>query len=773
LKNIYRISLFFILIHPLSIFSQNQDIKISGIVTDSVAGTPLVGTNILLYKDSLTLGELPYRGSVSNEYGFYVIPNLTNGTYYLIARYIGYKTVIRKIDIDISEITYRYDLKMTEENIELGEVVVEEKKSTAGLISTIDVSAELLKQLPSLSGEADLFKALQLLPGIKTASEISNGLYVRGGSPDQTLTLLDGVIIYNPAHLGNFASTFNSNALRDIRLIKGAFPAEYGGRLSSVLDLKLKSGTKERDKGTIGLGSINSHFELEGPLTENSTYMIAGRSMYYDFFQQSFDKNSIIPRYNFHDLNAKIYYPISENNILSISGMLSKDNIYSPDKKPKDANYKITWENIALSLNWIHINTKSLFSSTTLSYIDYQFESMIEDTSTAATASDYFSSSKLKDFSVKQDVELHWNPENTAKIGIDLTLHNYTLLYSNFFNELLETDPFAGTDLSSLEAALYAQNESQLTSRIKTNIGGRFYYFRDRRYFRFEPRVSASFAITDELFIKSAFAQAHQFLHLIVRNDIALPTDLWYPSTSVIEPSKSTQYVFGIDKYFANKEYLVTIESYYKSMKNLYEFVEAPKINPFESIEEQFTKGEGEAYGVEFFFNKGSGDLTGWIGYTLSWTKRQFNDLNLGRIFYPRYDRRHDVSIVAAYRLNNNLSVAATWIYSSGQNFTLPYGQYQFEDIGFRQNNVTSFNYVGRNAYQLPAYHKLDLNVTYKFNWLSLPFEAYLNIYNVYNRKNSFAQYVTLNGNNDENIPKSKQISLFPFIPTIGLNVKF
>jgi hypothetical protein len=763
--------LFLILIAGVNSSAQIREIKISGIITDSIAGIPLVGTNILLYKDSISLNQPAYRGSATNEYGFYVITNLTPGTYFLIARYIGYKTLIRQINIQISDSTFRYDIKMTAEDIKLDEIVVQDKKVTEGLISTIDVSPELLKQLPSLSGEVDLFRALQLLPGIKSASEISNGIYIRGSSPDQTLTLLDGVIIYNPTHLGNFASTFNSNALRDIRLIKGAFPAEYGGRLSSVLDLKLRSGTKEKNKGTIGLGTINSHFGFEGPLENNATYMVAGRSMYYDLFQKNFDKESSVPRYNFYDLNTKIYYPVSNNSIFSISGLLSEDEIYSPDNS-KEANYNINWRNIALSLNWIQINSRSLFSSTTLSYIDYDFISIIEDSSTAATSSDYFSSSKLTDLFLKHDVELHWNPENTTKIGIDLAFHNYNLSYSDFYSTLIETDPFTGTDVNSIEAALYIQNESQLTSRLKTNLGGRFYYFNDRKYFRFEPRASVSFAILDDFFIKGAYAEAHQFLHLIVRNDIALPTDLWYPSTNTIEPAKSTQYVFGVDKYFLNKEYLVSVESYYKRMKNLYEFVESPTISPFESIENEFTKGEGESYGVEVFFNKGLGELTGCIGYNLSWTRRQFDDLNLGRIFYPRYDRRHDFSIVAAYKMSANFSLAATWVYSSGQNFTLPNGQYVFGNIGPNSINNVKFNYVGRNEYRLPAYHKLDLNAAYKFIWLELPFEVYINIYNLYNRKNSFAQYVTYNESNEQK-PVTRQIALFPFIPTIGLNVKF
>ncbi len=772
MKKLLPVILLLSLITVINSFPQTGKIKISGIITDSTTGIPLAGTNILLYKDSLQLGKQASRGLVSNDYGFYVITELTDGIYYLIARYIGYKTLIRQINIEKKDSTLHYDIKMSIEKINLDEVIVHGKKINEESISTIDVSPELLKQLPSLSGEIDLFKALQLLPGIKIASEISNGLYIRGGSPDQTLTLLDGVIIYNPAHLGNFASTFNSNALRSIKLIKGAFPAEYGGRLSSVLDLKLRSGTKEKNKGILGIGTINSHFELEGPLEKNATYMVAGRTMYYDLFQKNFDKNSSVPRYNFHDLNAKIYYPASNNNIFSISGLLSEDKIYSPDNA-KEADYNINWRNIALSFQWIQLNTRSLFSSTTLSYINYDFKSIIEDSSTAATASDYFSSSKLTDLSLKQDLELHRDPENTAKVGIDIAFHNYNLSYSDFYSPLIEIDPFTGTDINSIEAALYVQNESQLTSSLKTNLGGRFYYFKDKKYFNFEPRVSASFAVTNELFLKGAYSEAHQFLHLIVRNDIALPTDLWYPSTSKIEPCKSIQYVFAIDKYFSDKAYLVSIESYYKRMKNLYEFVEAPKINPFESIEDQFTKGEGESYGVEVFLNKGSGNLTGWIGYTLSWTRRHFDDLNLGRIFYPRYDRRHDISVVVTYKLFDDLSIAATWVYSTGQNFTLPNGQYNYSDIGLNNNNHIRFNYTGRNNYKLPDYHKLDLNATYKFLWLDLPFEAYINIYNVYNRENPFAQYITYNRNDSGSQPVTKQINLFPFIPTIGLNVKF
>jgi hypothetical protein len=453
--------------------------------------------------------------------------------------------------------------------------------------------------------------------------------------------------------------------------------------------------------------------------------------------------------------------------------LLSNDRLYSPPSSDI-ADYDIRWENIALSLTWIQISSKSLFLTNSISYIDYSFESIIKDSSSSVTSSDYFSSSNLVDLVLRQNVELYWHEDHVAKLGVDMAFHYYDLIHSDFFDEALKSDPYTGSDINSLEASLYFQNESQFTARIKTNIGGRLYYFKSSKYFGFEPRISASYAFTDELFIKGAYAEAHQFLHLIVRNDITLPTDLWYPSTSNIQPSKSFQYVLGLDKYFSGQEYLVSLEGYYKSMKNLYQFIEAPKLNPFDdTIEEQFTKGEGEAYGLEFFFNKGTGDLTGWIGYTLSWTRRQFDEINLGRIFYPRYDRRHDISFVAVYKVDDNLNLGATWVYSSGAALTLPTGQYQFSDIGLTSPEEIKYNITSTNAYKLRSYHKLDLTGTYKFNWLALPFEAYLNIYNVYNRKNPFARYVSYRKEGEEKIPELKEITLFPFIPTIGINVRF
>jgi len=525
--------------------AQTGDYSISGFVTDAVTGEALVGTNILIYKDSLNFEQQPLSGAATNRFGYYAIPELLTGKHIMIIRYLGYKTSIKEVTVTGNTLNYNYSLELYPADIELEEVVVEGERKDKPITSTIDIPPELLAKLPTLSGEVDLFKSLEMLPGVNRASEISSGLYVRGGSPDQTLTLVDGVIVYNPAHLGNIASTFNSNALSEVRLIKGAFPAEYGGRLSSVLDIKLRSGTKEKDIGTVGVGLINSFAAFEGPLGSNSTYMISGRFMYYDFLQSKLNKSSTIPRYNFFDLNAKINYVLSESNIISISGLYSHDHAYSPPTAT-DTDYDIEWQNINLSLNWLQVNTSSLLLNSIISFIKYKFSSKIGVNPTAVTSYTYFSNPDLTDLYIRQNAELRWHQDHTLKLGFDLALHNYDLLYSDAYNEALEKDPYAGKDITSIEASLYFQNESQLTSELKTNLGGRVYYFANQKYLRFEPRISASYSFTPNFILKGAFAVAHQFLHLIVRNDITLPTDLWYPSTKQIQPGNQHNMYSGL-----------------------------------------------------------------------------------------------------------------------------------------------------------------------------------------------------------------------------------
>ncbi len=774
LLNLILLVTAFLLFSSPDFIAQQKDFNVSGFITDLVTGEELIGTNILIYKDSIDFDAPPLTGTSANRYGFYVVPSLDEGTYIFIFRHIGYKTLIKEINFE-GDSTYQIlSIEMQQEDIKLEEVVIEGKKIEKNVTSLIDISPELLSKLPSISGEVDLFKSLEMLPGVNKASDLSSGLYIRGGSPDQTLTLLDGVVVYNPAHLGNIASTFNTNALSDVKLIKGAFPAEYGGRLSGVLDIKLRSGTKEKGKGIIGIGLINSFAFLEGPLDEYGTYMISGRGMYYDLFQKNFRTSNNAPRYNFFDLTAKLSFFTSKNTVISVSALFNQDHAYSPSSVT-DTDYDIDWKNINVSLHWQQVNSKSLFMNSTFSFVNYEFSSKIGVNPTSVTSFTYFSKSNLSDLFFRQNAEIRWHQDHTLKTGIDLAVHNYDILYSDVYSDAIEKDPYTGSDIISVEAALYFQSESQLTSELWANFGGRFYYFNVQKYFRFEPRVSLAYSLNPDLIFKGAFAITHQFIHLIVRNDITLPTDLWYPSTSGIEPSKSTQFVIGLDSYWKEQEYMISIEGYYKDMSGLYEFVNNPQLDPTgENIEDQFTKGKGESYGVELFVNKRKGRLNGWIGYTLSWTRRQFAELNNGRIFYPRYDRRHDISLALSYKIFERLNFSATWAYATGQWYTLPPGQFAFDPVGLGGETQTQLNYSGINSSQFPSYHKLDLNFNYSFDWLGSESEVYLNLYNVYSHNNPFARYVVLEENEDgENIPVVKEITLFPFIPSFGIIINF
>lgn len=757
-----------------NIFAQSGTFTLAGFVNDAVSGEALVGVNILIYDDSLNFNNPPYTGTATNVYGYYAIPSIKQKKYILVFRHIGYKTTIKEVDFSERSAAETYSVLMFPQNIKLDEIIIEGKKQPEVLISTFDISPEILKRLPTITGEVDLFKSLELLPGVGKASEISSGLYIRGGSPDQTLTLVDGSILYNPAHLGNIASTFNSTALNDVRLIKGAFPAEYGARLSSVLDVKLRSGSKEKEKGTIGIGTINSFVSLEGPLDTNSTYMVAARYMYYDVIQKNFNSKTNVPRYNFFDINAKVNLSLSERSILAFSVLYSRDRAYSPPVV-KDTDYNIEWSSVNLSLNWLQVNSKSLLMNSILSYIKFDFNSRIGVDPSSVTSYTYYSNPELNDIYFRQNAELRWHKNHLFKTGFEIAFHNYDILYSDIYSEELEKDPYAGTDITGVEAAIYLQSESQLTSDLSSNLGGRIFYFGSSKYFNFEPRISLSYRFHPVVIIKAAYAKANQFLHLVTRNDITLPTDLWYPSTKVIKPSNSTQYVLGIDTYLFEESIIFSIEGYYKEMKNLYEFSSSVELNPFNnSIEDQFTRGKGEAYGIELFLNKQKGDLSGWIGYTLSWSKRQFDMLNGGKTFYPRYDQRHDLSAVLTYKLTENLKVGATWVYASGQRYTMPPGQFIFDPVGINGDPQVQFQYKGINTQMFPDYSKLDLSLNYSFEWLNTNFETYITLYNVYNRHNVFAQYVSLMENDyGDKVPVIKRISLFPFIPFAGIAIRY
>lgn len=784
LNNSYSIfvSLILLLITIFSVdytFCQQKQnyVNLSGLVKDERTGEAVIGANILIYQDSLKLTPL-YRGVATNRYGFYSVPDILAGTYHIFISCVGYETKSIKIELNDTEKSRELNVNIQSQSVLLGEVVVEDRRVTdfTQTTSTIEIDPLLIERLPSLGSEPDIFRALQLLPGVTAATEISTGVYVRGGSADQNLTLIDGVLVYNPSHLGGFASTFNSDVLKNIKLIKGGFPAEYGSRLSSVLDITMREGTKERVEGTLALSTISSRFTLEGPLDTNSTFILSARSMYLDKILPISDKLNSIPRYNFYDANGKINFDLSNRNKIFLSGFFSQDKI-TESPNSKDVAFDISWRNATVNLTWTNISSSTMFHRTSLMYTNYNFSTLIKDNQAVKDPLDFYTNSDIDDFSLRRETEIFLGETHTIKAGADFTYHNFSTTISDYYVPEFEYKPFYGTELSVPEIAIYMQDEWLISTNLRSNLGIRSYYFPSSKLLTFEPRVSLTYYLFDRLILRSAFALVNQTLHLLNRSDIYLPTDVWYPSTSKIDPSRSLQTSFGIEATSYDRSFLFSIEGYYKDLKNLYEYKDDADFAYGSNFEDQLTIGRGEAYGAELFLNKRIGNISGWLGYTIAFTKRYFDELNLGQSYFPRYDRRHDISFVLGYDINKIFNVGVTWTYGTGQAFFMPIGQYSFTGLNNPKNNTSKIYYENseRDAFRLPPFHKLDLNFKYSTSISNTDIEIFINIYNVYNRFNVFSKYISykIDPVSGKKYPILKQFTLFPFLPTAGVSIKF
>lgn len=759
--------MFFLLLFILGfieVYSQNI---ISGTITENKSGEYVIGASVMISEYSSQTDNI-LTGAVTNKYGFYSIPNIKNGKYKIIVTSIGYTRYEKEIEIDDNNISL--NIQLDNEDVRLKEVLVEADNKTGmtDKVSQVEVSPQFIQKMPAFGGEVDIFRTLMLLPGVQQASEISSGLYIRGGSPDQNLVLLDEVIVYNPTHLAGFLSSFNSDAVRDVKLIKGAFPAEYGGRLSSVVDLTMKEGTKEKFSGAGAISLISSKLTLEGPINDNSSFMISGRRMYLDLITAlATSSEEEMPDYYFYDLNTKVNYKISDKDRLFVSGYFARD-VFGFDDDYED--FEIFWGNKTGNLRWMHIFNPKLFSNFSLIYTNYEFQTNFEDADNVAN--NYNSLSQIADVTVRGNVEYFYNNNHTIKTGGEITNHNFKVRATLDFDDfgLVNTG-----NVNTIDMAFYAQDEWKIGKFIN-NFGARAYYFQEGNYFNVEPRLSSIYKYKKDLSFKASLDIAHQYLHLVTRNDINLPTDLWFPSTEEIKPQKAYQGVIGMEKTFLNGEYLLTVEGYYKYMDNLIEFRDDASFNFGMPDVDQFAFGQGRAYGVEVFFNRRIGNLTGWIGYTLAWTERQFDDLNNGNWFPPRYDRRHDISVAATYKLSDKWEVGAAWVFGTGQSFTVPDGSYFMPSpYGDNYYGDTQYHYSDRNGWRLPSYHRLDVNFMKKFTWFGLPFEFSINIYNLYNRKNPYTWYISdeYNYQTNESSKKVKQVTLFPIIPTFGLRFEF
>jgi hypothetical protein len=659
----------------------------------------------------------------------------------------------------------------------------------------VDLTMNQIRNIPAFMGEIDLLKALQLLPGVRNAGEGNAGFYVRGGGPDQNLIILDDAVVYNPGHLFGFFSVFNSDAIKNVSLIKGGMPAQYGGRLSSVVDVVMKDGNINKLQVDGGIGLIASRFSIQGPLKKDkASFILSARRTYVDVLINPFIKKSSSfygSGYYFYDLNAKMNYRFSEKDRLYLSGYIGRD-VFDFANAKRSFKTNIPWGNSTATLRWNHVFNRRLFSNTTLVYNDYKFKFSANQENFEITLS-----SGIKDGTLKTDFDYYPLPNHKLKFGGLLTYHKFIPNVVSGRQDSIIFKPNNENNKYAAEAAIYLQDDWELGEKWKINYGLRYSsftqigpytrYVRDadgnrldstvygdfkpvKTYAGLEPRVTVRYAINDETSLKAAVSRNYQYIHLVSNSGSTLPTDLWVPSTYLVKPQISWLYALGFFKNFNDNQYETSVEVYYKDMQNQVDYKEGytPSLADPET---EFVAGKGWSYGAEFLVNKQKGRLTGWVGYTLSWTWRKFSQLNEGLKFPTRYDRRHDMSIVTNYEINSKWKLGAVLVYGTGNAITLPERFYFI-------NGVLTQEYSRVNQYRMKAYHRIDLSATYtpvpkkkrkySSNWV-------FSIYNMYSRLNPYFIYFDQTGtlsNGDLKI-EARQVSLFPIIPAVTWNVKF
>ncbi|MEO8567909.1 MAG: TonB-dependent receptor [Ginsengibacter sp.] len=784
MKKLLSVTFFLI---PFIVCSQNR-YTLSGYVKDSISGETLIGSTISVAGLS--------KGITSNSYGFFSI-SLNAGTYTFVCSNVGYISQVKKIDLS-GDVQFNFEMppKITTEQA----VIISSKKRDANVknaqMGKLDLSINQIKSIPAFLGEVDVLKAIQLLPGVQSAGEGSSGLYVRGGGPDQNLILLDDAVVYNTGHLFGFFSIFNGDAIKNTSLIKGGMPAQYGGRLSSVLDIAMKEGNDKNFQVDGGIGLIASRLSIQGPVKKNkASFIISARRTYVDALVKPFIKktNSFSGSgYYFYDLNAKINYKFSERDRIYLSGYFGKDKFDFVNGK-QSLNVHIPWGNSTGTFRWNHVFTNRLFSNTTLVYNDYNFNFGANQNNFEINLK-----SGIKDWNVKQDFDLYPFTNHKVKFGALYTYHTFTPSVLTGKQDSVEFMPNNAQQKYSHEGAVYVQDDWDISDKIKINAGIRESAFQQigkyksyttdvngnrldsivykkgesvKTYFGFEPRFTIRYALNDATSIKAAVTRNVQYIHLVSNAGTTLPTDIWVPSTIKVKPQQSWLYALGLFKNFNDNTYETSLEVYYKDLQNQIEYEEGYTPATLEDTENFFTFGRAKSYGTELFINKTKGRLTGWIGYTLSWTFRKFPKLNSGGQYPAKYDRRHDISLVGIYELSRKWKLSGTFIFGSGNAATLPQRFYIYEGVLTQQ-------YSRINEYRLPSYHRLDLAATYspkKHPERKLKSEWVFSVYNIYSRKNPYFIYFDQSGNpyNGTLEVQAKQVSLFPIIPSITWNFKF
>ncbi len=756
---------------------------IHGYILDRETGEALIGCSI--YDEHTGLG------TSSNQFGFYSI-TLPQDSISLIFSYVGYQTVVLPLDLQAD---LNQDVKLSS-SVELAtvEVVasVSRRIQEETQMSKVEIPVEQIKKVPALLGEVDVLKTLQLLPGVQSGGEGQSGLYVRGGSPDQNLVLLDGVPVYNVSHLLGVFSVFNADAIKSVRLTKGGFPARFGGRLSSVLEINMKEGNMQEFHGEGSLGLISSKLTLEGPIAKDKvSFLISGRRTYADLIFRPIIKKtqpegvSVDPTLYFYDLNAKINYKINDRHRIYLSGYAGSDtfkNKYS--EKDIESNGGIDWGNIIGVVRWNYKITDKLFSNVTLTHSNYDIDIFAENKTTDGFfKANYLSG--IQDWSGKLDLDFIPTPNHYIRFGGSMTHHRYRpgALGLEVTDNSAPLDTMIGSQTkSSREYDLYVEDEIRI-GRFNANLGihGSAFNVDGHTYTSVQPRIGLKYALNREVSLKASFSTMTQFINLLTSESLSLPTDLWVPSTKQVKPQESWQVAAGVATTLWN-DFEFSVEGYYKEMKNVLSFKEGASflLGLDNDWQNKITQGKGVSYGLEFFLQKKVGKTTGWVGYTWSKNDRQFKFINGGEKFPFRYDRRHDISIVASHQITPKISISAAWIYGTGNAITLPI--YRYPTVS-KYDGLSIFDQVEslgkKNDFRMSNYHRLDFSVEFFKKKKKYERKWIVGAYNTYWHRNPY--YVTARneaefGPSGEIIGQKrsfKEISILPIIPSISYAFKF
>jgi len=791
-------------------------IVISGYVFDADSGESLIGATVI---DSLS-GE----AAVTNNFGFYSLTindkarkaHKVNDEDSIALKYsyLNYSSVIKNFTLK-HDSRANVGLKMSKRELE-GAIVSansSNEDANSAQMSAINVPVSRINSIPAMLSEVDVIKALQLLPGVQSGTEGSSSLYVRGGGPDENFLMMDGVPLYNVNHLFGFVSIFNSDAIKNIMLYKGSFPARFGGRLSSIVDVILNDGDDKEFHGDITVGAISSKISLEGPIVkENTTFIVSARRSYIDALSRPlislYNDHAIndasvsddnLGMYHFYDFNAKITHKFRNNDKLYLSVYSGEDvanidiernniEIGSQDDTKyvigsQDTNLDWKWGNFMTMIRWSHQINPRLFLNVLNSYSRYNNDVKIDMTNSDISYENISSESDLVYLGVKMDYissiydcasrldfEFTPNQNHSIKFGANYIYHTFKPSVMSYQSNVLDTI-YGDKNIYSHDMSIYGEDNIKISNRLKINLGLRYnmYNVRNSSYFSLEPRVCLNFGLSDSWYLKASYSKMNQNVHLLSNNNLSLPTDLWVPVTDKIPTMRSKQWAVG--SYYSYKSLDFSVEGYYKTMDNVLEYKDGSSfVGSASGWEDKVYLGRGWSYGVEFFIHKKIGRFTGWIGYTLSKTQRKFdkegNIINNGKTFNAKYDRTHDLSVTLSYKINKKCNISSTFVYGSGTCGTLG-DQVYYDPFNKREYEY----YENKNNYRMPSYNRLDVGLNlFHYNKRGHKTTWNFGCYNVYNRKNPF---VVLVDNADDGSKQLKQKSVFPIIPSISYSYKF